>query len=140
MPLLKFLQNLTIIMCLHRIYTVKRPFIWWNSFCQCTCQKTAGLMQVWLATWYTYVIAAKQAQAILTKLRSGTNDYSYIVMWWILLILAHHAYKTHNQSAPDVDSLASNFANKLSLSADLDSKLSNVIFKKLLVSKGFLSF
>ena len=63
--------------------------------------------------YHTYVIAAKQAQAILTKLQSGTNDYSYIVMWWILLILAHHPYKTHNQFVPDFDSLPSNFANKL---------------------------
>ena len=34
--------------------------------------------------------------------------------------------KLHNRSAPDVDSIASYFASKLSLSPDFDSSLSTV--------------
>ena len=47
-------------------------------------------------------------------------------MWWNLTKNISGLSKTQNRSAPDVDSLASYFASKLSLSPDFDSSLSTV--------------
>ena len=59
---------------------------------------------------------------LLTKLQLGPTDH----MWWNLTKNISGLSKTRSRSAPDVDSLASYFASKLSLSPDFDSSLSTV--------------
>ena len=76
--------------------------------------------------WSTYhiaVIAAKRAQAIALHhyQRSLLNDG----MWWNLTKNMSGLCKTHSRSSPDVDSLASYFDGKLSLSVDFDP---NILF------------
>jgi len=109
-----------------------QPIIKINSNCQRTYQ---GKLRAWRnADWPAYcdsVFAAKRAQAIAyrfyqrslcTKLQSGHTDR----LWWNLTKNIGGISKIHNQSAPDVDRLASYFASKLSLSPDFDSSSSTV--------------
>ena len=125
------------------IPTMKRPTIWWNRFCQRTYQKK---LQAWSrCDWPAYripVLAAQRAQAIarhhyrrslLHKLQSETTDRER----WNLTKNISGLSRPYSRSAPDVDSLASHFASKLSLSADFDpaasivpSATSNVTCKK----------
>ena len=102
--------------------TIPRPTKWWNCFCQCTYQKK---VQCWAKRdWPAYhaaVSAARRAQAItfshyrnslLLKLKTGSNDR----LWWKMT----KDIKPKTRSAPDVGSLATYFANKLSLPTDFD--------------------
>ena len=119
--------------------TVKRPTVWWNRFCQCTYQRK---LQAWSrCDWLAYrnsVIDAKQAQAVTFHLFSpNCSRELMIICGGILLRIFSGLCKTHNQSAPDVDSLASYFAGKLSLSTDLiqilftvPPEVYNVTYKK----------
>ena len=114
------------------IPTLKRPIIWWNRFCQCSYQKK---LQAWFRcdwpAYHIHMLAAQRAQAIahhhyqrslINKLQSGTTDRT----WWNLTKNISGLNKPYNRSAPDVDSLASYFASKLSLSADFDPASSAV--------------
>ena len=112
--------------------TTTRPTVWWDRYCQHTYQRK---LQAWRrCDWPAYrgsVLAAKKAQAIAfcryqrslrTRLQSGPTDR----LWWNLTKNIGGLSKTCDRSAPDVDSLASYFANKLSFSPDFDSSSSIV--------------
>jgi len=80
--------------------------------------------------WFC-ALAAKKAQAtafcryqrsLRTRLQSGLTDH----LWWNLTKKIGGLFETHDRSAPDVNSLASYFTNKLSLSPDFDSSSSIV--------------
>jgi len=112
--------------------TTTCPTVWWDRYCQHTYQRK---LQAWRrCDWPAYrgsVLAAKKAQAIAfcryqrslrTRLQSGPTDR----LWWNLIENIGGLSKTRDRSAPDVDSLASYFANKLSFSPDFDSSSSIV--------------
>ena len=84
-----------------------------------------------LFCYHDSVFAAKRTQVIAfcsyqrslrTKLQSRPTDH----LWWNLTKNISGLSKIHNRSAPDVDSLASYFVSKLSLSPDFDSSSSTV--------------
>ena len=112
--------------------TTTRPTMWWDRYCRRTYQRK---LQAWRRyDWPAYrgsVLAAKKARAITfcryqrslrTRLQSGLTDH----LWWNLTKNIGGLSKIRDRSAPNVDSLASYFANKLSFSPDFNSSSSIV--------------
>ena len=78
-----------------------------------------------IPAYHAAVSAARRAQAIafchyhnsfLLKLKTGSNDR----LWWKITKDISGLCKPKTRSAPDVGSLATYFANKLSLPTDFD--------------------
>ena len=112
--------------------TVRRPTVWWDRNCQRTYQRK---LRAWHShdwpSYRTFVLAAKRAQAIAFRayrrsLRAKLQSEPPDRLWWNLTKNISGLSQAHNRSAPDVDSLASFFAQKLSLSSTFDPGLSTI--------------